>query len=230
MLQEIEKYYVYALCWPDRIDPKGLLTNEPFYVGKGSGKRARAHLTNELRGENVFKDRTIDKIRRNGLEPIICYFNERMIESDAYDLEEENIKLYGRKCNKSGSLTNIVESGRPPKHSGENHPYYKKVGPTFGIKWSSEQRSKVTGENHWTFGLLNHPNKGKCRKNPTPGLKRNRPIIVTVRDLFLNTEFIDVNLKEWCTINSINYASFRVAVSKGNTYRNRFTYFKKATE
>ena len=228
MLTEIEKYYVYALCYPDKEDPFGLLANEPFYVGKGSGNRSQAHLTNELRGENIFKDRVIDKIRRSGFEPVILYFKKHMIENAAYDLEETNIKLYGRKCNNSGILTNIIESGRPPRLTGKDHPYYDKPGPTTGFKWAEEQLSKITGKNHWTkstpYPSGFHRDKEYIQRMKAKGRKVLNTKPVTIIDMELNIQHNADCLTHWCKDNDINYRSFRNAVKNGRLFHERYSY------
>ena len=108
-----KKYYVYIL-----LDPR--YDNQPFYVGKGCGKRANTHL-NETKNntENILKFNKIEKIRKDGFEPIIEYHSTDMLEKDAYDLETQFIQKYGRIID-GGILTNICLDNRPP-HSPETH-------------------------------------------------------------------------------------------------------------
>jgi hypothetical protein len=103
-------YYVYFI-----LDPT---TSQPFYVGKGSGNRADSHLMTG-RSRNKSSKRVQDKIkslRGKGIEPVIQLFQEGMCETAAYDLEEAQIKIYGRKgYDANGILMNICENSRPPR-------------------------------------------------------------------------------------------------------------------
>ena len=100
-------FYVYEL-----IDPATL---KPFYVGKGTGKRAEYHTAQNKKGrftENIHKDRKIRKILETGVDPIINYPHTNIIDEDyAYTLEEELQLSYGLK-----NLTNICIGSRPPRH------------------------------------------------------------------------------------------------------------------
>lgn len=100
-------FYVYEL-----IDPATL---KPFYVGKGTGKRAHYHTAQNKKGkftENIHKDRKIRKILETGVDPIINYPHVNIInEIDAYTLEEELQLFYGL-----DNLTNICIGSRPPRH------------------------------------------------------------------------------------------------------------------
>lgn len=109
------KYYVYGL-----IDPR---TSLPFYVGKGEGNRWRVHLQETINTtENRKKFAFIQGLRNKGLEPKMIKYCERLEEERAYNLEEELIKLYGRRdIDVGGVLTNICESSRPPSHRGIKH-------------------------------------------------------------------------------------------------------------
>ena len=101
----LKKYYVYAL-----LDPRKNL--EPFYIGKGSGRRAHQHLTEECSGENPFKDSVIDKIRASGHEPIVEKIQENMLEKDAFIFEKWLISFFGRRhYDLNGILTNLAEGG-----------------------------------------------------------------------------------------------------------------------
>jgi hypothetical protein len=109
----INKYYVYSL-----LDPRK--NNQPFYIGKGSGKRAQTHLfETEENTDNIRKFLKIKKIRASGLEPVIEYIASNLEEDKAYDLEAKLIRQYGRaKIDVGGILTNICIDNRPPNMKG----------------------------------------------------------------------------------------------------------------
>lgn len=116
LTQETEiMYYVYQL-----VDPRN---NQPFYIGKGKGRRAKTHLWEIPETRNVYKENKIASIRKDGLEPVIEYIAENIIdETLAYDIESTLIKKYGRKgYDKNGTLTNICEDVRPPNHKGKTY-------------------------------------------------------------------------------------------------------------
>lgn len=115
------KYYVYVYLDPRK---RGNYTYgkynfeyEPFYIGKGTDNRYLKHLT-ETKADtsNISKFRTISKILSNDLVPIIVKVKSGLLESEAYFLETQLIKLIGRKCDRTGCLTNIVIDAKPPSN------------------------------------------------------------------------------------------------------------------
>ena len=110
------KYYVYAL-----LDPRVPYDNEfgfqPFYIGKGCGKRSYSHLKDgPERSGNPIKCDRISAIRSEGKEPIIVHFFETDDEERAYEMEESYIARYG--VFGVGILTNLATSRRPPSRKG----------------------------------------------------------------------------------------------------------------
>lgn len=91
------KSYVYLY-----IDPR---TNTPFYVGKGVGNRAFSHLNDksDLSLEEEAKCRTIDDIRRAGLEPRIEILRHGLTDDQAALVEAAVIDAFGLSC-----LTNKI--------------------------------------------------------------------------------------------------------------------------
>ncbi len=99
--------YVYEL-----INPK---TNETFYVGKGSGKRHLHHhkeaMCSQASWTNVEKCKTILNILDDGLS-IIYKIHKHPNETAAFVHERELIRKYGRICNGTGILTNMLPGGK----------------------------------------------------------------------------------------------------------------------
>jgi hypothetical protein len=86
-------FYVYLY-----IDPR---TDEPFYVGKGQGDRALAHLRDD---NESLKVKRIKEIQASGLEPRIdILVHELASEKAAFGIEAAVIDAIGR-----GKLTNAV--------------------------------------------------------------------------------------------------------------------------
>ena len=98
-------YYVYIYLNP-------LKNNQPFYVGKGKGKRYLQHLYGYDCLHNPYKMNTINKIlEMTGKNPPIEIYRESLSEEDAFFLEKELIASYGRTNNKTGILCNLTDGG-----------------------------------------------------------------------------------------------------------------------
>lgn len=136
-------FYVYALTDPRK-------DNEPFYIGKGVGKRAKQHFYASSQKKRSFKNAVIKAIKAEGLEPGLSYLFEGLSEDDAFTKEKELIKKYGRRDNGTGSLANQTDGGDGAAGNLSNS----------GRKHSDETRRKMS-ESH--LGLR----KGK------PGRKRS---------------------------------------------------------
>ena len=96
-------YYVYVL-----IDPRN---DQPFYVGKGRGKRVTSHYKQCIleKDLNPFKVRKIKKLESLGFKPCWKILFETLDEVEAYKTESYYIKLWGRKyVDEKGILMNIA--------------------------------------------------------------------------------------------------------------------------
>lgn len=141
-------FYVYLL-----VDPA---SGEPFYVGKGRGRRASAHLKTR-REKNWKKRMVITAIRRAGFEPQIVFVCTGMREDEAFCLEISQIAAHGRRP--AGKLVNMSDGGEgqaghyPTPEvrakisravSGKNNPFYgKKHSPEALAKIGAINRGKV---------------------------------------------------------------------------------------
>jgi len=124
------KYFVYVYLNPLKIGEfiyhDISFEFEPFYVGKGFGKRDFYHL-NKVKNKNKYKKsekfRIIEEILNNGLEPKIIRIFENCEEDKSLILERETITKIGRLDLKKGPLTNLNDGGLKPqdnyKHSKE---------------------------------------------------------------------------------------------------------------
>lgn len=107
------EYYVYVYMDPRKSGEfcygKLKFEYEPFYVGKGKGDRCNDHL--KRKSSNPFKDRKIEKIRLNGLEPIVVKIFENIDDLTSQKLEIDVISTIGRYDRNLGPLTNMTDGG-----------------------------------------------------------------------------------------------------------------------
>lgn len=102
----------YAYVYTDPRDGR------PFYVGKGQGRRARKHL---VQPTNTGMAKRIADLRGQGLTPEIATYP---CDSEAHALELERVLIaaYGRLCDGSGCLVNVLEAGdRSGGFAGRQH-------------------------------------------------------------------------------------------------------------
>lgn len=126
--------YVYS-------DPR---TGLPFYVGKGQGRRARKHL---VQTANRGMAARLDELRGAGLQPRICVYGCDS-EAHAFELERVLIDAYGRQCDGSGSLVNILEAGeRSGGFAGRRHSEETKARIRAAMqarRLTAEHRARIT--------------------------------------------------------------------------------------
>lgn len=142
----INKFYVYALLDPRKsgefIYDYISFKYEPFYIGKGCGKRAEQHIKLSYKNKNQHKDNKIRKILKNDLTPLVVKIKENLSEADAYKLEKEIIKIIGL-----NNLTNITEGGigrNSESMKGDKNPMFGKKRP----KWIIEKMVEASKENY----------------------------------------------------------------------------------
>lgn len=224
-------YYVYQL-----VDPRD---NQPFYIGKGTGKRAKTHLWGIARVQNEYKDNKIQSIRDAGYEPRIEYVVENIIDEElAYTIERDLIQRYGRKgYEANGILTNACIDNRPPNHKGKT---YEEI---YGDR-ATEQREKrrqlqidaggwFKGRTHSAESKKIFSEKTKGKNNPRYGVKVSGTETAKkisdahigkkhydrkdVKLLFvegLNVFIYSNDLKQWALDNGYSYATFRSQLEK----------------
>lgn len=85
---------------------------QPFYVGKGRGKRDKVHLHKSMLKQNNFKNSLIKSIlKKCGEQPIHYRIYENLTNEEAFEIEKDFIKYFGRRDNQTGILTNGTDGG-----------------------------------------------------------------------------------------------------------------------
>jgi len=122
-MKDEKRFYVYVYLDPRKPGKYKYgeyeFEYEPFYVGKGCGKRWRYHLNEaKNRNENNYKLNKIRKIINDcGIEPIIIKYKENLDENVSLNLEVDMVDKIGRIINNNeGPLVNITDGGE--KFSG----------------------------------------------------------------------------------------------------------------
>jgi hypothetical protein len=140
------KYYVYKL-----VDPR---SNQPFYIGKGSGNRAWTHNEFKDGNNNFYKDEYIKDLHNNGLEPLVDIVKYFDIETEAYEYEEHLTESIGL-----DNLTNIVIGARPPSRQGWKPSEYTLAKRSRGLKdiprteeWKNKLSLSKQGTNNPMYG------------------------------------------------------------------------------
>jgi group I intron endonuclease len=155
-------FYSYLLKRPNGV---------PFYAGKGKGQRCFVHLKPWYlkHDTNQLKVNIIEKIRKGGEEPIVEILKKDLTENEAFQIETQQIKLYGRIEN-GGLLANMSDGGEgqsgyhhteelkkefSERFSGDKNPFYgkshsekslKKIGDTNRGKILNEEWRKKLSE------------------------------------------------------------------------------------
>jgi hypothetical protein len=110
-------------------------TTTPFYVGKGSLKRAWSKSSRSPLWKNI--------VKKYGVEIKILYAN--LNEQMALFLEKELIKKYGKRCDYTGCLINFTDGGDGISGYIHTEEAKKKIGQFFkGKKLSVEHVTKAS--------------------------------------------------------------------------------------
>jgi uncharacterized protein len=116
-------FYVYALFDPRDVPPI------PFYVGKGSGSRAYAHLTEEGEGR---KNRRIRDIHDAGFEVTVRQLVTGLSEIEALTIEAQLIAAHGTVDTGGILLNKVLPSGD-----------LKRPGPTVTVPPGAPEKAQL---------------------------------------------------------------------------------------
>ena len=136
---DISKYYVYHHYKTD--------SNELFYIGKGVRERAISTENRNIYWHNI--------VSKHGCS--IRIIAQNLTQEEAFSIEKDEIKKYGRLNNETGVLVNMTDGGDGAK----------------GYVWSDEQREQkrqqMSGNKNHQFGIrrfgIDNPNFGNKGDN-----------------------------------------------------------------
>ncbi len=120
-----KKYYVYVLLdprWCGKWNYEGVeFEYKPFYIGKGFGDRIKGHFRPSSLKKRILKNNIIKAIFKDGDgKPISIKIYEGLDEKEAFEIEKDLIKHFGRLDENNGILANHTNGG--DGHSGYNKP------------------------------------------------------------------------------------------------------------
>ena len=181
LLLEDRRFYTYIYLDPRKegnfIYGDYKFQYEPFYVGKGRGRRDKRHLSkSNYSNSNTHKYKLIKYLIDNGYT--IQYFRvkENLLETEAFDLEINLIRLIGRQDVKSGPLCNHTDGG-DGSSGGNRITKGKTLEEVFGKDKANEIKekfSKARKEYIKNNGCYEHVARKKKVKDLTNPLIKER--------------------------------------------------------
>lgn len=133
---------------------------EPFYVGKGIGRRWRYHFWKSKEETNKIKARKIEKIKKEGFTVFCAKIFYTMDEYEAFKEEQVYIDLIGKIFDNTGPLTNI-SSGIGTKWALTAEQEQRRVNNRRGFKHTEEAKAKMSRNRKGITAGANNPNYGK---------------------------------------------------------------------
>ncbi len=130
-------FYIYIYRDPSRKD-------EPIYVGKGTGRRARVHLGRK--DKSPFTSR-LSSMKRNDIKPTIEII-PAIDESHAFFLEECCISVIGRKDLGEGTLLNLTNGGEGNSGNIISKSHREKISAALTGITRSEESKQRNRESH----------------------------------------------------------------------------------
>jgi hypothetical protein len=153
---------------------------EPIYVGKGNDDRITDHL---YKSSNNILESKIKKIREAGLEPIFEKYIDNISEEDAYLIEIELVKKFGKIYNNTGTLCNYADGGKGGRLGFEHSEETKKL-------FSEQRKGKKQTEKQYEANckrVCSEETKEKIR-NKLKGRKRTEESIEKSRQWHLGSK------------------------------------------
>jgi len=186
-------FYVYVYLDPRKegnfIYNKLKFNYEPFYIGKGCGKRIDFHLYESASTKSKIRFNKIKSIRKSNVEPIVYKLYENLTEEDSLRIEKETIQLIGRKDLNNGPLINLTDGGEGESGRKLTDKQKKKLSDSlknskvFQEASRSEENKRKTSESLKKFYKTNiHNSVGRKRtENEISKIKETMSIVYKIQ-------------------------------------------------
>ncbi|BAU39993.1 group I intron endonuclease [Ralstonia phage RSP15] len=150
----MNEHYVYQLRRED--------SQEPYYIGKGKGKRAWEHIQGHMLNTSQHNRNKAAKAKREGVEILVEFLWTDLSDEEAQRREVWAIKMWGRKDLKEGPLTNMTDGGDGMSgrimseetkkkigdaNRGNKRPDFAEYARTRNYKHSDETKAKISASN-----------------------------------------------------------------------------------
>ena len=205
-------------------------TNEPFYIGKGTGKRYKHHLylKDSFKTHNKYLTSKVNKIiNTTNLKPLIVKVVKDISEDYSLYVENQLVTLIGRKDLNKGPLCNHTDGG--------DKPYNNVVT----IKQRTHKTVFKKGQIPWNKNIKGykiHSEEGRMAivKRLTGVPKSNESRLKSSRSHgglpILQYDLQGNFIKEWETGRSCILAGYKtvtVSLHEGRHFANGFLWYKK---
>lgn len=215
-------FYVYVYIDPRKPTMQyGDFTfqGEPFYVGKGKGKRAWIHLRESLSTtHNTLKVQKIQRIIQAGCSPSIVFVQENMVEEHALELEKKLIVAIGTKWNIQGigrgPLCNMTSGGEGRVPCDELRERFSQKGSDNGM-WGRTHTEEVKQRIREFRKTFKHTEETRMLMSKNRSKGKNYTTKKWIVVLPNKTQIVVHHLAGFCLEHKINYNSLY------NSYKNR---------
>jgi hypothetical protein len=229
-------YYIYALL--NTLKPgeynygEYKFEFEPFYIGKGTGKRIKTTLNK--RNQNYKKRQIASNIKKAGKCVLaVLLYDKLEDESIAYEIEKKVISIIGRSIINEGPLSNICKGGKYDKlvldkikmgikdRKNSEETRLKISLANKGRIKTDEERQKLSTSH--TGKKLSEETKSKLsiiNSVPKPNIRKTFEIISPDGVIYMTSY-----LEDFCKNHNLNYNSM-TALSRGKRKSNNHKNWK----
>jgi len=213
----MKDYYIYVYLDPRKsgkyIYGDYCFLYEPFYVGKGKGRR----LLNLDSGRNKYLKNKINKIKKLGFKHFVIKIKNNLCEEKSFILEIKLIDLIGRKDLNKGPLLNFTDGGEGSSNRIISNKTRKKLSISNKGKHNTELKrwDGIYGEKHPRYGKI-HSEKSKKL------MRENHKSILTKKDIIQIKKYLyEGNLKQKHIAKLFGVSPMTISdIKTGKTWKN----------
>lgn len=221
------RHYVYVYLDTTRVGVYQygdyVFKHEPFYVGKGIGRRAIKHIYEVNGNFNRYKINKIKKIMSHtGRIPMIVIIQSDLSDAAAMDLEKSLISLMGRLDIGTGILANMTDGG--DGHSGvvqteatkKKRNLYRKGenNPRFGMRHTDATKAKMKGNTNCLGRIVSEAHRQKVSATNSKRYIVTQPDGVVVEV---------VNMKRFCKDNGLTRSKMSLVAQGKRTHHKGYS-------